>query len=112
MLTRLDASFGSKAWPLTQNDEEANEDGRQSSHAQSQDLLLLHQLAVGPGEARWTEAGVAISVVPIDASAPVSARVVQALVPVLAALAISSDPLAAWAPVSQWGGVSRVSWVS
>ena len=109
MLTRLDASFGSKAWPLTQNDEEANEDCCQGPHAQSQDLLLLHQLAVGPTEPRWTEAGVAVSVVPIDASAPVSAGVVQALVPVLAALAVSSDPLAAWTPVSQWGGVSGVS---
>ena len=91
-----------RARPLTQDDEETDEDGGEGPHAQPENLLLLHQLTVGPREARGTEAGVAIGIVPIDASAPVGARVVQTLVSVLAALAVGGDPLAARTPVSWW----------
>ena len=97
---------------LTQNDEEADENGGKSTHTQSQDLFLLHQLAIGAREAAWAKAGVPVSVVPIDTSAPVSARVIQALVPILATLPVSGYSLTSRAPVSRGGQVSGVSWVT
>ena len=96
---------------LTQNDEEADKNGGKCTHTQSQDLFLLHQLAIGSREAAGAEAGVPVSVVPIDTSAPVSAWVIQALVPVLATLAVSCHSLTSRAPVSRGGQVSGVSWV-
>ena len=94
---------------LTENYEKADKDGGKGSHTQSQDLFLLHQLTVGAREAAWAEASVPIGIVPIDTSAPVSARVIQALVPVLAALAVSCHSLTSRAPVSREGQVSGVS---
>ena len=88
---------------LTQNDEEADENGGKCTHTQSQDLFLLHQLAIGAREAAWAKAGVPVSVVPIDTSAPVGARVIQALVSVLATFPISCHALTSWAPVSRRG---------
>jgi hypothetical protein len=71
----------------------------------------LHELAIGAREAAGAEASVAVSVIPIDTSAPVSAWVIQALVPVLTALAVSCHSLTSRAPVSREGQVSGVSWV-
>lgn len=82
----------------TQDDEEAHQDGRQGAHAQPQDLRLLHQLAVGPGVAAGAEAGVALRVVPVDAGAAILTRVIQTLIPVLAALAIRGHALAPGTP--------------
>ena len=64
----------------------------------------MHELAIGSREAAGAEAGVPISIVPIDTSAPVSARVIQALVSVLAALAVSCHSLTSRAPVSRESG--------
>ena len=63
----------------------------------------MHQLTVGAGEATWAEASVPIGIVPIDTSAPVGARVIQALVSVLATFPISCHALTSWAPVSRRG---------
>ena len=82
----------------TQDDEEADQDGRQGAHAQPQDLGLLHQLTVGPGVAAGAEAGVALRVVAVDAGAAVLTRIVQTLIPVLASLAIRGHTLATGAP--------------
>ena len=71
----------------------------------------MHELAIGAREAAGAEASVAVSVIPIDTSAPVSAWVIQALVPVLTALAVSCHSLTSRAPVSREGQVSGVSWV-
>ena len=82
----------------TQDDEEAHQDGRQGTHAQPQDLRLLHQLAVGPGVAAGAEAGVALRVVPVDAGAAILTRVIQTLVPVRASLAIRGHAVATGTP--------------
>ena len=96
----LTASFrlACHSYHCTQDDEEAHQDGRQGAHAQPQYLGFLHQLAVGPGVAAGAEAGVALRVVPVDAGAAVLTRVVQTLVPVLAALAIRGHALAPGTP--------------
>ena len=83
---------------LTQDDEEANQDGGEGAHAEPEDLLLLHQLAVGAGEAAGTDAGVALVGVPVDAGPAVDAGVVQALVPVLAPLPVRGHALTTWTP--------------
>ena len=100
----------------TQDDEETHEDGGQSPHAEPEDLLLLHELAVGPGVAGGTEAGVPLCVVPVDAGAAVVTGIVQTLVTVLAALSVRSDSLATGTPepaprVSSVWSVSRVELV-
>ena len=100
----------------TQDDEETHKDGGESPHAEPEDLLLLHELAVGPGVAGGTEAGVPLGVVPVDAGAAVVAGIVQTLVTVLAPLTVRSDSLATGTPepaprVSSVWSVSRVELV-
>ena len=71
-------------------------------------MLLLHQLAVGSGVAGGTEAGVALSVVPIDARPAVCVGIVETLVTILTSLPVRSDSLSAGTPITA-PAVSSVS---
>ena len=93
----------------TQDDEQTHQDGGQGSHAQSQYLSLLHQLAVGASVAGGTEAGVSLSVVSVDAGSSVQTGVVKTLVPVLASFTIRSDSLTSGTPDTITISVSSVS---
>ena len=106
--SRDDGKFLVISVMCTQDDEKTDKDGGQSSHAQPQYLLLLHQLAVGSGVAGGTEAGVALSVVPIDARPAVCAGIVETLVTILTSLPVRSDSLSSGTP-SIAPGVSSVS---
>ena len=92
---------------LTEDDEQAHQDGGQGAHAEPKDLLLLHELAVGAGEAAGADAGVPLVRVPVDAGAAVDAGVVQALVPVLAPLPVGRDPLAPGTPALGTAGLTH-----
>ncbi len=83
---------------LTENGKEADQDDCERAHAEPEDLLLLHELAVVAREATGAEARVAFDVVAVDALAAVLARVVQTLVAVHAALAVVRHALPARAP--------------
>ena len=85
---------------LTEYGEEADEYDGECAHAEPEDLLLLHELAVVAAVAAGTEAGVALHRLAVDALAPVVAGVVQALVAVHAALAVGGHALAPWAAKS------------
>lgn len=73
---------------LTKNDEQADKDGGECPHAQFERLALLYQFAVLAPEAVWTVATVPKPGLLVDASTPVEARQVEALVLVHAVLAI------------------------
>lgn len=83
---------------LTKNSEKTQENDGQSAHAQPQDLLLLHQLAVVAGKSGRAVADVALDRVSVDADAAVVARVVETLVAIDATLAVRGDPLTSRAP--------------
>jgi len=83
---------------LTKNSKKTQENDGRSSHAQPQNLLLLHQLAVVSGKAGRAIAVVALDRVSVDADAAVVTRVVQTLVAVHAALAVGGDPLTTRTP--------------
>ena len=89
---------------VTEYGQQTDEDDGQGAHAQPQDLLLLHELAVGPGEARPAEAVVPLGRLPVDAGAAVVAGVVEALVAVHARLAVGGHALAAGAAGLVRGG--------
>ncbi len=82
------AAIGKK---LTENDQETDEDGGQSAHAQPDDLALLVELAVLAQEAVRTVAQV--ERLAVDAHAAVEARVRQTFVSVDTALAVQSHHL-------------------
>lgn len=73
---------------LTKNDEQADKDGGECPHAQFECLALLYQLAVLAPEAVRTVATVPKSGLLVDASTPVEAWQVEALVLVHAVLAV------------------------
>lgn len=81
---------------LTKNSEQTDEYCSERSHAQLQRLALLHEFTVLPPEPVETDASVAQSRVLVDAHAAVTARAVQALVLVCAALTVGrhDTPLA------------------
>ena len=106
--SRDDGKFLVISVMCTQDDEKTDKDGGQSSHAQPQYLLLLHQLAVGSGVAGGTEAGEPLSVVPVDAGPSVMAGIVQTLVTVLTTFPVRCDSLAPGTP----GGPDRVSLIT
>lgn len=74
---------------FTQDEQQADEDDGERAHAEPEDLLLLHQLAVVARVAALAEARVALGRVAVDALAAVAAGVVQALVPVGRGLQVS-----------------------
>ena len=84
---------------LTQYDEQTDENCGQRAHAQPQYLLLLHQLTVGAGKAAGAHTLVPLVRVAVHARAAVETRVVEALVPVLAPLAVRRDTLTPGTPV-------------
>lgn len=72
---------------LTHDNEEADEDSSEGTHAQFERSPLLYQLAVFAPEALGAVA--AVAGLPVDARATVAAREVQALVLVHATLAVA-----------------------
>ena len=82
----------------TQDDKKTDEYGCQSSHTQSQYLLLRLELAGGSGVAGGTEAGEPLCVVPVDAGPSVLAGIVQTLVTILTTFPVRSDSLAPGTP--------------
>ena len=82
----------------TQDDEKTDENGSQSSHTQSQYLLLRLELAGGSGVAGGTETGEPLGVVPVDAGSSVMAGIVQTLVTVLTTFPVRGDSLSSGTP--------------
>lgn len=73
---------------LTQNDQEADQDRRQGTHAELQGLTLLHQLAILAPEPVGANAAISQPGLEINAGGPVHAGHVEALVSIHAALGI------------------------
>ena len=72
----------------TENDQKADQDGCQSSHAELQCLSLLYELAVLTPETVWADTSVSEAWILIDTSTAVQARIIYALVLVHASFVI------------------------
>ena len=97
----MTASFLLSGLLCTEYYQKTDKDGRQSPHAQPENLFLLQQVTVGASVARGTETRVSLCVVSVYTRASVETRIIKTFVTVLATFTIWSDTLATWTPVSQ-----------
>ena len=83
---------------LTEDGQEAEKNDGERSHAQPENLFLLHELAVVAGVARLADAGVTLDVLPVNTGATVVTRVVQAFIAIHAVFTVRGHTLAPRTP--------------